>query len=175
MLIQNAGTSARRGIAAAGGLLLILMTLLLLASERMSSIESLYYDFLQGRQPNDASDRILLVDTASGEGGSDLWDATRFSPVIDALNAAGAALIVPLQAPPVGTPVPNMDQLTALADLEKRARQLDTASVDKNVSLIERLADFRLRYEHQNQIAATVKDAGNVILPMTAVPARRSG
>ena len=174
MLLQNAGTSARRGIAAPGALLLILVTLLLLASERMSSIESLYYDFLQRQQPNAASDRILLVDTASGDGDSDLWSASKFSPVIDALNAAGAALIVPLQAPPAGAPLPNMKQLTALAELEKRARELDGESAENNISLVDQLADFRLQYEQQNQIATTVKDAGNIILPMNAVPPRRT-
>ena len=174
MLLQNSKTSTRRGIAAPGGLLLILVTLLLLAGERMSSIESLYYDFLQRQQPNSASDRILLVDTGSAETGSDLWDATQFSPVISALNAAGAALIVPLQAPPASAALPDMKQLTALAELEKRARQLDSKPVEGNISLVDQLADFRLQYEQQNQIAATVKDAGNLILPMAAVPPRRT-
>jgi len=174
MLLQNSETSARRGIAAPGGLLLILVTLLLLAGDRMSSIESLYYDFLQRQQPNNASDRILLVDTGSAETGTDLWDATEFSPVITALNAAGASLIVPLQSPPASAPLPNMKQLTALAELEKRARQLNSESDDDNISLVDQLADFRLQYDQQNQIAATVKDAGNVVLPMTAVPPRRA-
>ncbi len=174
MLLQNSETTGRRGIAAPGGLLLILVTLLLLAGERMSSIESLYYDFLQRQQPNNASDRILLVDTGSTETGSDLWDATQFSPVISALNAAGAALIVPLQAPPASAALPDMKQLTALAELEQRARQLDSTNVEGNISLLDQLVDFRLQYEQQNQIAATVKNAGNVILPMTAVPLRRT-
>ena len=105
MLLQNPETSAGRGIAAPGGLLFILVTLLLLAGDRMSSIEALYYDFLQRQQTNSASDRILLVDTGSAESGDDLWDAAKFSPVIDALNDAGAALIVPLQAPPASAPL----------------------------------------------------------------------
>lgn len=174
MFLQNSGTSVRRGLAAPGGLLLILVTLLLLAGERMSSIESLYYDFLQRQQPNSASDRILLVDTGSGETGGDLWDATKFSPVVNAINAAGAALIVPLQAPPSSAALPDMQQLTALAELEKRARQLGSKPVEGNISLLDQLADFRLQYEQQNQIAATVKDAGNVILPMNTVPPRRA-
>lgn len=174
MFLQNSGTSVRRGIAAPGALLLILVTLLLLASERMSSIESLYYDFLQRQQPNSASNRILMVDTASGGAGSDLWDAVNFSPVINALNAAGAALIVPLQAPPAGAPLPNMKQLTALAELEKRARQLGNESAEGDISLVDQLAGFQLQYQQQNEIAATVKNAGNVILAMTAVPPRRT-
>ena len=174
MLLQNPETSARRGIAAPGGLLLILVTLLLLAGERMSSIESLYYDFLQRQQPNTASDRILLVDTSSADDDSELWDAIKFSPVIDALNDAGATLIVPLQSPPASAPLPDMKQLTALAELEKRARQLDSKSVESNISLVDQLAAFRQQYDQQNQIAATITNAGNVILPITAVPPRRS-
>ena len=174
MLLQNSETSAGRGIAAPGGLLFILVTLLLLAGDRMSSIESLYYDFLQRQQPTSASDRILLVDTGSAETGDDLWDAAKFSPVIDALNDAGVSLIVPLQAPPASAPLPDMKQLTALAELEKRARQLNDKPDDGGISLVDQLTDFRLQYEQQNQIAQTVKDAGNVILPMTAVSPRRT-
>ena len=65
MLLQNSGANQRHGIAGPSTLMVILMTLLLLAGERMASLETSYYDFLQRQKPVTASERILLVNTGA--------------------------------------------------------------------------------------------------------------
>lgn len=150
---------------------MILVTLILLAGERMSSLESSYYDFLQRQQPVSASDRILLVDTGPDSGGGNLWDSGRISSVINALNAAGASVIVPVEAPPANTQMPDIEQLAALAELEERARKV--SGNDTGTNLADQLADFRRQYDQQAQITATVKDAGNVVLAVVARPTRQ--
>ena len=173
MLLQNSGENSTRGLAGPGALLLILVTLMLLAGERMASLESSYYDFLQRQQPVAASDRILLVNTGGDNGQQNLWDTGRISPVIDALNAAGASVIVPVEAPPANTQLPDIQQLAALAELEKRARQV-SGSGTTDTNLADQLASFRRQYEQREQISSTVRKAGNVVLPVIARPTRQA-
>jgi CHASE2 domain-containing sensor protein len=176
MLLQNSGTNGRRGLAGPGALLLILVTLLLLAGERMSFIESSYYDFLQNRHPKPVSERILLIDTHSQNIDSDLWDVNFFSRIINTLNDAGVALIVPVEPPPANTRVPDLDQLAAIAELENLARQAGHNNTeDMNASLANQLASFRQQFEDQAAIISAVKDAGNLVLPITAQTTKRSG
>jgi len=167
MLLRDSSPNSRHGIAVPGILLIVLATLTVLAGERLSFLESSYYDFLQRQNPISGSDRILLIDTEPLSADGELWDASMFSPIIDALNTAGAALIVPVQTPPASAPLPDMKQLTALAELEKRARQAGNNTIDEtNASLADQLAGFRQQYERQAAIASTVKDAGNIVLSM---------
>jgi len=174
MLLQNSGQDSRRGIAGPGTLLVILVTLMLLAGERMASLESSYYDFLQRQQPVAASDRILLVDTGADRDAGSLWASGRISPVINALNAAGASVIVPVEAPPANTRLPDMQQLTALAELEKRARMGSVNEAGDETFLADQLAGLRAQHEQQAKIASTVKDAGNVVLPVIPRPTRQA-
>ncbi len=173
MLLQNSRANSRRGIAAPGALLLILVTLMLLAGERMASLESSYYDFLQRQQPATASDRILLVDTMDDSAGGNPWDTGLISPLIDALNAAGAAVIVPVDAPPANSSLPDLQQLAALAELEKRARQVSGGSAAET-SLADQLESFREQYERRTKVSSTVKEAGNVVLPALPRPTRQT-
>ncbi len=62
MFLQNSAPQQRGQLAAPGALLLILLTLMVLAGERMSVLESAFYDFLQKQQPVAASERIIIVD-----------------------------------------------------------------------------------------------------------------
>jgi CHASE2 domain-containing sensor protein len=175
MLLQNSGANGRRGMAGPGALLLILVTLLLLAGERLSFIESSYYDFLQSQHPKPVSGRILLIDTNSQSSGTDLWDAKFFSGVIEKLNSAGAALIVPVEPPPAGTRVPDLDQLTAIAELENLARKSGPNDTEEiNRSLANQLAGFRKQFEDQATLASTVKNAGNLVLPISTQNTRRN-
>jgi CHASE2 domain-containing sensor protein len=175
MLLQNSGANVRRGLAGPGALLLILVALLLLAGERLSFIESSYYDFLQSRHPKPVSDRILLIDTHSQNTDSDLWDVNYFSRIINTLNDAGVALIVPVEPPPANTRVPDLDQLAAIAELENLARRVgDNNNDDMNASLANQLANFRKQFENQAAIVSAIKDAGNLVLPITAQTTKRS-
>lgn len=169
MFLQNSAPQYRGNLAAPGTLLLILVTLMLLAGERMSMLEAAFYDFLQRYQVTNPSERIILVDTAPRDDEGAFWDIGQFKPVIDALNDAGAALIVPLDEPPANSRLPDIEQLTALAALEKRARK---GSGDD--ALTNQLRDFRQQYEQRAAIADTVREAGNVVLPIIARPTRQA-
>jgi CHASE2 domain-containing sensor protein/tRNA A-37 threonylcarbamoyl transferase component Bud32 len=177
MLLQNSGANPKHGIAGPSTLMVILMTLLLLAGERMTSLETSYYDFLQRQKPVTASERILLVNTGAGNS-ANLWESGRISPVIDALNAAGASVIVPVEAPPAVADLANLQQLTALADLENRAGR--SADGDANGDSIAsdkfaaQFADLRKQFEQHERDASTVRAAGNVVLPVVARPTRRT-
>jgi len=175
MLLQNSGANGRRGFVGPGALLLILVTLLLLAGERLSFIESAYYDFLQSRHPKPVSDRILLIDTHSQSADSDIWDVNFFPHLIDTLNDAGVALIVPVEPPPANTRIPNLDQLVAIAELETLTRQAGHNDNEEiNTSLANQLARFRKQFEDQAAIVSAVKDAGNLVLPISVQNTRRS-
>ena len=172
MFVQNSASRHRGTLAASGTLLLILVTLIVLAGDRMTVLESAFYDFLQKQTPAVASERIILVDTAAGDDHSPLWGDNRFDQVIDALNAAGAALIVPLQAPPANTHLRDIEQLTTLAELERRANK-DRSDARDEV-LAKQLAGFRQQYEQHASIATTVRTAGNIVLPIVARPTRQA-
>lgn len=172
MILQNSAPRHRGNLTAPGVMLVILVTLMVLAGDRMSALESTFYDFLQKQQPATASERIILVDTATSDDGSAFWDIGRFEPVINALNTAGAALIVPLETPPANTNLPDIGQLTALAELEKRARKGRDGAMEE--TLAKQLAGFRKQYEQREAIAATVRNAGNIVLPIIARPTRQA-
>jgi CHASE2 domain-containing sensor protein/tRNA A-37 threonylcarbamoyl transferase component Bud32 len=172
MFSQNTAPRQRSNLAAPGALLLILVTLMVLAGDRMSAIESTFYDFLQKQHTAIASERIILVDTSSGDDNSLFWDMNRFEPVIEALNSAGAALIVPLEEPPANAQLPDLDQLATLAELEKRTH---TSSGDgKQQFLTNQLNSFREQHRQREAIAAAVRDAGNIVLPIVARPTRQA-
>jgi CHASE2 domain-containing sensor protein len=174
MLLQNSGAHSRRGMAGPGTLLLILVTLLLLSGERMSTLESLYYDFLQRQQQTQASDRILLIDTGAESASQTFWESPSMSPVIKALKAAGAAVIVPVEAPPAKANMPDIEQMAALAELEQRTRGGDTGTDRSNTFLADQLAGMRSKVARQSEIESTIKDAGNVVLSILERPTRQA-
>jgi len=138
----------------------------------MSALESVFYDFLQSQYPAVASERIILVDTTSGNDNSEFWDIGQFEPIIDALNNAGAALIVPFEAPPANTQLPDIEQLAALAELEKRTRKSPNEAREK--VLAKQLTGFREQHRQREAIAATVREAGNIVLPVITRPTRQA-
>gem|GEM_PF-554080 len=171
MILQNSTPRQRGNLAAPGVLLLILVTLMVVASDRMSALEASFYDFLQKQEPATASKRIILVDTSTGENGSEFWDIKQFKPIVDALNAAGAALIVPLETLPANTRLPDIGQLTALAELEKRVRK-DSDGTKEEI-LEKQLAEFKKQYDQRAAIADTIRHAENIVLPIIARPTRQ--
>jgi len=172
MFLQNSAPRQRGNLAAPAALLVILVTLMVLAGDRMSALESAFYDFLQKQHAATASERIILVDTTAANSNSRFWDIGQFEPVVDALNAAGAALIVPLHAPPANTQLPDIGQLTALAELEKRQRKGRDSAKDE--ALAKQLAGFREQHVEREAIAATVRKAGNIVLPIITRPTRQA-
>ena len=171
MFSQNTATGTRSKLAAPAALLLILVTLIVLASDRMNALESVFYDFLQKQNAAQASNRIILVDISSAEEAEEFWNIERFKPVIDRLNAAGAALIVPIDSPPANVNLPDIDQLTALAELEKRTRKTENST--KQEMLFKQLNGFREQHRQRKELAKAVSDAGNIVLPIIARPTRQ--
>ena len=164
------------GIAGPGAVLLILATLIVLAGERISLLESAYYDFIQRQQEAPVNDRILLVDANSPDGSDGLWDPDYFSALVARLNQAGASLIVPVQAPPSNPLLPDMGQLDALAELETQARRMGQRDGNGSAApLADQLANFRAQYATQEAIAQTVKDSNNIVLPIATTDRSTSG
>jgi len=73
------GAGGSPGLAGPAALLLVLAILALLAGDRLSAIESAFYDFLQRQQTTAASDRVLIVETSESAG--DLWSSERFRQI----------------------------------------------------------------------------------------------
>jgi CHASE2 domain-containing sensor protein len=165
--------NGRHSRAGPGMLLIILVGLMWLAGDRLLFLESTYYDFLQRQQATPGSERILLVDTTSQTTDGALWDANFIAPLIGALKTAGADLIVPIEAPPSLARLPGIEQLTALAELETRARHGENNTDDGAATLSSQLAGIRKRYADQATIASTVESAGNVVLAMSDSPPAR--
>ncbi len=157
--------------------LFFLAALLLIAGERTDLLESWYYDFLQRQHQSQGSDRIVILSTDRADGSTaSIWDADRFTAVAGALNAAGVELIVPVEPPPSSSALPDVGQLSALVELERRVRQMDERDAGQSGndidSLTQQLANIRKQYERQAQMAKAVKQAGNVILALSvATPA----
>ena len=137
----------------------------------MNALESVFYDFLQKQNDAQASNRIVLVDISSSEATDQFWNIERFKPVVEKLNAAGAALIVPIESPPANTNLPDIEQLTALAELEKRTRKTENSA--QQDMLFKQLNGFREQHSNRQALAQAVTEAGNIVLPIIARPTRQ--
>lgn len=168
-MLSNPAIKRRVGPAGPAALLLVLVTLTLVAADRVTELESSFYDFLQRQQPVTASDRILLVSTdpnpdINPASNPDLWEPARFGELLNALNTAGAERIVPVEAPPTNSQFPSLQRLDALIEMQERARQLDGGASDED--LVKQLASFRNQYEQQAAIESMVNEAGNIVLAL---------
>jgi serine/threonine-protein kinase len=171
MLSQTAENEGRAGRAGSAVLLLILLALIIVAGQSLMRLEFAYYDFLQGLQQGHGSDRIILLDT-SADYQQNLWELDSFPAIVDALNAAGAALIVPVPPPPGATDLPNLDQLTALAELQRRATPDGDGSAAQIALLAEPLEALRRQYERKASIESTVNNSGNLVLALPTIDPR---
>jgi len=155
MLSGNAATGSRVGPAGPAALLLLLVTLTLVAGDRIWQLESSFYDFLQRKHPASGSDKIVMVNIGNGSAADKkLWEPARFHALIDALNNAGATSIVPVEAPPANTRLPNFSRLAALVELEERSRK--TGDSNHRTELASQLESFRRQYEDQAAMEAFV-------------------
>jgi len=164
---KKSGGSGRVGLTA---IMLLLAVVIFASATRISVLENLYYDFLQQNQYKPASDQILLVEAEPfDDQQSPTWSSERFQRLAERLNAAGARLVVatiPLSFPQV----PNDQQMSALAELERRARRtreqrsLTNGSGEDMDSLTRQLQLFRDHYESRGKMAERIGAAGNVLL-----------
>src|SRR5210317_1030675 len=121
MFSHDAIKASRVGVAGPVALLVLLVALVWAAGDRMTRLEFAIYDLLQRQWTATPSDRVLLVDTGSRSADGAMWNDPRVANVIDRLDAAGAAVIVPIQPPSPDSAIPDIRQLTALLKLEERA------------------------------------------------------
>ena len=172
MFSHAAINPSRVGLAGPLALPLLLLALVWAAGDRMLRLEFAIYDLLQRQWSATPSDRVLLVDTGPRTAGSALWHDPRLPGVIEKLHAAGAAVIVPTQAPAPDSAMPDMQQLTALLELEQQAKQ----SGRDVASLGERLAGFREHFETRRAIEAGLADSGRGVVAFTPYnPQQSSG
>ncbi len=163
MFSHAALNPSRIGLAAPLALLFLLLALIFGAGDRMLRLEFAIYDFLQRQWSATPSDRVLLVDTGPRTAGNALWSDPRLARVIDKLNSAGAAVIVPTQPPPPDNTMPDIRQLNALLELEQRANQ---SGRDMD-SLTERLAGFSKQFEARRAIEASLAKSGKGVVALT--------
>ncbi len=142
------------------------------AGDRMLQLEFGLFDFLQDRAPAaTASSEILLVNTGSAQ--ESLWTDKRLPAAITRLAEAGAAAIVPTQAPSTRRRLTNLDQLATLLDLEKRANRPDSSGETRDMdALAGQLARFRAQHETQREIQTALAKTGKAVLPMAVAEAR---
>ena len=170
MFSHAAINPSRIGLAGPLALLFLLVALVWGAGDRMLRLEFAIYDLLQRQWSATPSDRVLLVDTGPRTAGAALWTDPRLPGVIERLNAAGAAVIVPTQAPAPDNTMPDMRQLTALLELEQQANQ----SGRDMASLSDRLAGFRAQFEARRAIEAALAKTGRGVVAFTPSNPRES-
>lgn len=168
MSSRNTAKTTRIGVAGPLALLLLMVALVWAAGDRMLRLEFAIYDLFQQQWSATPSDRVVIIDAGAGAGSEGLWSNPRLPDAIHGLQAAGASVIVPTQAPPANATMPDMQQLTALLELEQRASQRGR-DVD---TLSSQLAGFREQFEARSEIQASLAAAGNSVVPMAAANPR---
>ncbi len=172
MSSRSSGTPQRAGPLAPIVLLILGGALLWAAGDRMVQLEYSLFDFIQQRAPAaTASDQILLVNTGAAQ--SSLWADQRLPAAIARLAEAGAAAIVPTQAPSTQRQLTNLDQLAALLDLEKRVNRPDSSGEPRDMdALAEQLARIRAQHKTQKDIQAALASTGKAVLPWAVTESR---
>lgn len=157
------GGSLRPGpsalVIALGGLLLSLAPV----SQRL---EGAFFDAVQRFQHRDARPDIVLVDTRALRGGAgSAWEAESFPALLDALGRGGARLVIPAEAPPPTSGLPDARQLATLAEMEGRSRT--SGNQDRAAALAAQWAEITRRSDLQ---ARTVEAANRLRNVIVAVP-----
>lgn len=160
-----------------GTVVLLLIGFLVSIGPPAQPIEWWYYDWLQSLQVQQASQRIVLVDTDRPEQNNNIgWSSPDFPALLRAAKAAGAALIVPTQAPPAGAALPDAEQLMMLDKMEQRRRSsgpLADGEESFAASFAAQLAEIREQSERQAELINAIKEAGNVVVAVHAVEQRQ--
>jgi len=165
MSTSEAEKRPRVGLAGPLVLLLLLVALGWAAGDRMQRLEYSIFDQVQRRVTAKASTQILLVDT--GRAADSLWSDERLPAVIDTLADAGAAAIVPSQPPLASSATPDLEQLTALLQLEKQARRGGQPGGPTDLDALTRqLAGFRAQFEARAAVHDALAASGLAVVPL---------
>jgi len=150
-----------RGNSWAGMLLPLLLALTLAVLGRVDWLENQFYDHLQLRQYNAASQEILLVTVNPKlDEQTDIWSAASMLPLLQQLDEAGARLIAVTQ--PLRFPeMVSMEQLRAIRKLGDSAGQSTT--MDTN-SLVQTAAILQEQYHERRDVVAAYDKLGNVLM-----------
>jgi serine/threonine-protein kinase len=155
--------------------LFMLAVLLAISGPGPRRLEDRLYDWLQSTQTSRGSRQLILVDTTGLDrppGG--IWHAPAFATLIRALDSADVSIILPTQAPPEDSGLPDASRLADLADLEKRTRRAENlttsnAAVDTSLdSFARQLAVIREQALQQSRLVQEVAAAGNVVVALRA-------
>ena len=160
--MSTATTNGRsRGGKWASLLLPLLLALTLAIFGRISPLENEFYDQLQQRQYNPASDDILLIGVNPRmENQSAIWSAEGLLPLARKLNEAGARLVVATQ--PVKFPdMVSMEQLRALQKLSASVGQ--TSAIDAN-QLQKSMPILQARYIERRDLVNAYAALGNFVM-----------
>ncbi len=151
------------------GFAILLAGLLLSLAPVSLRMEAVYYDFLQGLQRRTSSPQIVLVDTGElNQGSGTVWEASAFPALLNALKAARARLVIPVEPPPLRMALPDSAQLAALAELERRSREQNGDAVAKGPPLPDtfgrQLSEIRHRSELHDRTVEAAAAARNLIV-----------
>ncbi len=161
-------SKAGAGLAGPAALLAILAALVFAAGGTMQRLEFALYDLFQKQQSLEPSDRILLVNSSLGATTDSLWEDARVPEAIASLKAAGAAVIIPTTPMPANDPLPNLDQLSNLLELERRANPGGAKDRSREVAnLSSQLELFRQQAENRIAVEAALAESGIGVVALT--------
>jgi serine/threonine-protein kinase len=170
MFSHAAMKPSRIGLAGPISLLILLVALVWAAGDRMLRLEFAIYDLLQQQGTGTPSDRLLLVDTGTRSVNGALWNDPRVADVVNRLDAAGAAVIAPMQPPEADSTIPDMQQLLALLELEQQSNR-SSADVER---LTESLGGFRDQLAARKAIEAALARSERGVVALTPFNPRQT-
>lgn len=149
--------------------LFMLAVLLAVAGPGPRRLEEQLYDWLQSTQAHLGSRQLVVADTSELERAwGSFWHAPDLAALIRTLDAGGATIIVPTQAPPDDSTLPDAGRLAALAELEKRTRRKNGDDREERSlrSFARQLATIQDQARQQFQLTQEIAAAGNVVIPL---------
>ncbi|MCE7902134.1 MAG: CHASE2 domain-containing protein [Gammaproteobacteria bacterium PRO9] len=131
-----------------------------LGGDRLTGIERTFYDLSQRLAAGASQAPVVIV--KPDDAINDLWTQPRLGELLTNLDAAGARAILPATPSPVPVNQADVDRLRTLIRLEERSGTLPKGAASGQ--LRRQLAEAEQRLAQQQEVAAAMKQAGNVVL-----------
>lgn len=131
-----------------------------LGGDRLTGIERAFYDLSQRLAAGTSQAPVVIVKPEGAV--NDLWTQPGLGKLLADLDAAGARAILPATPPPVPVDQADVDRLRTLIRLEERSGTVPKGAASGQ--LRRQLAEAEQRLAQQQEVAAAVKQAGNVVL-----------
>lgn len=136
-----------------------------LGGDRLTGIERVFYDYSQRLSAGASQAPVVIVRPDDPTG--DPWAAPRLGELLARLDAAGARAILPATPPPPPVRQADIGRLETLIRLEERSGNLPRGLAPGE--LRRQLAEAEGRVTRQQEVAAAVREAGNVVLGLGTV------